>query len=420
MKQQAIFLVSTLAASLLQNGAAFLHPSTRLSAPKLSLHGQSHVQSRSPTFLWESKGGEVDSPANLFSKLVTNFRTAASDGFGTRARNVGSTMNVGDVVVPICGNLERRSSLAQLGLYAGVEYVICDLEEGSGEEGERPIDERIATIKPAYPLRPHLERSDWPITLPVADVPLWLNRATYEAGTAVGTLMLAGTYLSVAAILATVVRIVVVPTESMEPALMPKDVVFVTRSIITKPKAGDVVFFNPPSELDEAIANSKIGRAAATEKVTIASTKGKQFLKRVVGVPGDEVGVSDSSPYVKLQCNDDNTDCPYRVDKTGAYSRPDVFSDDSWNRVTPTIRFDNNAESKPDDAQATLAKGQYFVAGDNGYRSVDSRVWGPMKEKYLFGTANWVIFPLEHFGPIKPGPFVVEKGLVGDQSASSQ
>lgn len=128
--------------------------------------------------LRETKEGGIDtSPqqeeTNLFSKFLSNLRTASSDGFGTKARNVGSTMKAGDVVVPLCSNLDKRQSLAQIGLYAGVEYLICDIQEGSGEEGQRLISERVATLKPAYPLRPHLERSDWPITLPVSEVPLW-------------------------------------------------------------------------------------------------------------------------------------------------------------------------------------------------------------------------------------------------------
>ena len=147
--------------------------------------------------------------------------------------------------------------------------------------------------------------------------------------------------------------------------------------------------------------------------MNIQSTKGKQFLKRVVGVPGDRVGVSDSNPYVALQCADDE-DCTYRVDRTGAYSRPDVFPGESWNRVTPTITFGSSETSGDRGQSSTLGRECYFVAGDNGYRSVDSRVWGPLKSKYLFGTAQWVLYPLNHFGPIQPGPFVTEKGLSGN------
>ncbi|EED95730.1 signal peptidase, partial [Thalassiosira pseudonana CCMP1335] len=153
--------------------------------------------------------------------------------------------------------------------------------------------------------------------------------------------------LVAASIAATVLRIVVVPSESMEPALMPGDVVIVTRSILP-PRVGDVVFFNPPSELDEAIANSK----------------GKQFIKRLVAVPGEKVGVFNSSPYTA-------------------------------NR-TANIKYIRQESIR--DLIAVLDKGEYFVAGDNGYRSVDSRVWGPLKRKYIFGTAQYIVFPPAHIG----------------------
>lgn len=202
--------------------------------------------------------------------------------------------------------------------------------------------------------------------------------------------------------------------------------VLVTRSILP-PKPGDVVFFDPPKELDEAIANSKIGQATvaasdqsdstdATRKVNIVSTKGKNFIKRVVGVPGEDVGVWDSNPFAVFQCSDDSRkDCSYRIDRSGQYSRPDVFQDDSWNRVSTTINtnlnreIESNADDKNVKMTATLAKDEYFVAGDNGFRSVDSRVWGPLKRKYLFGTAQWVVFPLQHFGRIPGGPLSIEK-----------
>jgi signal peptidase I len=157
--------------------------------------------------------------------------------------------------------------------------------------------------------------------LPASDVLLWLSKSTFEAGTVLGTLMLVGMYLTVALLLATVLRIAVMPSKSMEPALMPRDVVLVMRSTLFCPRVNNVVFFDPPKELDNAIANFNIGRAVTVEvaaavtdtmdpssgltagrpkQFTIMSTKGKQFLKRVVGIPGDRVSITNANLYVTL------------------------------------------------------------------------------------------------------------------------
>ena len=300
----------------------------------------------------------------------------AKEGFGTKARNVASTMCVGDTVVPLCSNLEMRASLAQRGIYPGVDYKVCELEKRENEPSE-------AWIQPAYPLRPHLERSDWPVYVrPEEDVPLWLSQDSYNAGTALGTFILALTNLSIAAVLAFLIRFVYVPTESMIPALMPGDVVLVTRSIppVFRPHVGDVAFFDPPEELDRAIAESSVGKAGAA-----VPTKGKQFLKRVVAIPGEKVGVRSSNPVVET-----NKLSKTREAVTGEYLHPEVFPPSSWDRPISNDPLKND---------------EFFVAGDNGARSVDSRVWGPLREKYIIGTVKWVVYPPEHFGPVMKGHF---------------
>ena len=365
--------------------------------PQFSTHNSLQKLQRSSTTRLLSSPDTEDkaqllSPENSLSNLRRKFQNARSEGFGTRARNVAPTCEVGDIVVPLCGDLEKRQQLAARGVYPGVEYLICDLSDAEGSQ-------RVATIRPAYALREHLERSDWPVTVPLSDVPLWLSKTTYEAGTALGTLMFSGSFLATAAIIASFLRLAVIPSESMIPALMPGDVVLVTRTILP-PKVGDVVFFDPPSSLDKAIANSKIGRAAAAngnldgvETVSVVSTKGKQFIKRVVGVPGESVGVFNSNPYAVL-CSKNTNECKYRIDRSGQYSRPDIFPDESW------------AKDK-----SVLGENEFFVAGDNGYRSVDSRVWGTLKKQNIFGTAQFIVFPPSHAGRIPDGNIQIEDVL---------
>lgn len=312
--------------------------------------------------------------------FARSFQQARDDGFGTRARNAAINATVGDVIVPLCSNLEMRQSLANRGIYAGVEYKICSIsllgQSIDSLEGlERNMKEQtIALVKPAYPLRDYLERDDWPVPIQlIKDVPFWLSKSTYQAGTAVGTLVLSGFSLSIAALVAFFVRFVTVPTASMIPTLNPGNIVLVTRStLLSPPKVGDIVFFNAPSELQSVVDG--ISSEQLADKI---SPKGKQFLKRVVAIPGETVGVKRSEPFVKL------SDTNFRFDLVGPYIQPELFQESSWDRT-----------AKP------LGKHEYFVAGDNGYRSVDSRVWGPLQDKYIIGKAQWSIWP--NFGPLLP------------------
>ena len=362
---------------------------------------------------------------SFIKNWVNEFQLAQEEGFGTKAKNIASTMSIDDVVVPICGNLSKRQELANRGIYAGVEYKVCNLTVSVKDDETQPIStlqglspsqmtSTVAWLKPNYPLRDYLERSDWPVPVqPVVDVPLFLSKTTYTAGTLVGTLGLATTYLTLAAIVASVVRLAYVPSESMLPALQPRSLVLVVRSIpfvdILRPKVGSVVLFDPPEELSMAIPNSQVWDDMGIQKGPTSPLQGQQLLKRVVAIPGEVVGVKNASPYVLLgtkqgeeaDANDSTmrntfSKQKFRVDVTGAYAKPELFSESSWNR--------------PADKTMPLTQNEYFVAGDNGYRSVDSRVWGPLKKKYIFGTAKWILLPFSDFGPLPEGQiYEVEK-----------
>merc|ERR1719410_2524011 len=113
----------------------------------------------------------VSTKSNLGSSnnFQQNFKDAKSDGFGTRARNAAVNVTTGDIIIPLCSNLEMRQSLANKGIYAGVEYRVCRicLKDGETEvsslKGLNSMDKygAVAFVQPAYPLRDYLERSDW-------------------------------------------------------------------------------------------------------------------------------------------------------------------------------------------------------------------------------------------------------------------
>ena len=49
----------------------------------------------------------------------------------------------------------------------------------------------------------------------------------------------------------------------------------------------------------------------------------------------------------------------------------------------------------------TLGKDEYFVLGDNRVVSLDSRIIGPVKEKDIKGTTNFIIYPFSRFGNVE-------------------
>uniref|UniRef100_A0A7S2VZ24 Mitochondrial inner membrane protease subunit n=1 Tax=Eucampia antarctica TaxID=49252 RepID=A0A7S2VZ24_9STRA len=372
----------------------------------------------------------LSNPISFLREMKDNFSTAAKEGFGTKAKNVATSMSVGDIVVPLCANLTQRQLLANRGIYAGVEYEVCSLsssltneernitsfdnkEEITQPQVNHPKEEDLtAMIKPAYKLRDHLERNDWPVSVrPKDEVPLWLSKTTYEAGTMLGTLSLSLTYLITAAALSFLFTFAYVPSESMIPSLKPGNVVLVSRSIFLQPQVGDVILFDPPPNLKKIITEQekKNNINQETSATTMTKSDKQQFLKRIVAIPGENVGVKNSQPYVDLNSNTNNNERKilssndetkeennnsgslrrprrYRVDIVGPYVRQDIFSSDSWNR-----------------APQKLGRNEYFVAGDNGFRSVDSRVWGNVDRKYIFGKAKLIVWPLEDFGPIQDG-----------------
>ena len=346
--------------------------------------------------------------------MKAKFQQAKAERFGMRARNAAINCTVGDTIVPLIRNLETRQGLANRGVYAGVEYVRMGKAEKSAlttpistntrpplrdslrspqdvisltlPSGEQPrtlsqVDpelrkEATAKIRPRYPLRDNLERPDWPVSVPLSDAPLWVSRSTYEAGTAVGTLLFSLTSLLLAATIAYFVQFVSVPSPSMVPTLNPGNVVLVTRSLTFR--VGDVVLFSPPPAVDKVTKE-------VSERIDAqpTSTKGQKFIKRVVAVPGERVGVRNSSPFVQV------SERKYRFDVVGPYARPEIFPKSSWDRPPEELK-----------------RGEYFVSGDNGFRSVDSRVWGPLEGKYVIGKARCVVWPLDQVGMIKPGEII--------------
>jgi len=93
------------------------------------------------------------------------------------------------------------------------------------------------------------------------------------------------------------------------------------------------------------------------------------FIKRVVGLPGDVVEVRAGTVYVNGR----------RLDE--GYVDAKFRDDESYNPVD-------------------VRRGYFYVLGDHRNSSNDSRSWGEVPEKYIYGRAVFRFWPVSKVGLI--------------------
>ncbi|MFA4992826.1 MAG: signal peptidase I [Candidatus Omnitrophota bacterium] len=156
-----------------------------------------------------------------------------------------------------------------------------------------------------------------------------------------------------------------IPTGSMRMTLQEGDLILVNKFIygakvpllnfylpaMKEPKRGEVVVFIYPED------------------------KNKDFIKRLVGLPGETVEIKGGSIYI----NDLPAQEPI-FKQTYYYNRGD-FSAEGQKIVVP--------------------EDSYFVLGDNSLSSKDSRYWGFVPKKNILGQAMVIYWPLHRIRVIK-------------------
>lgn len=157
-----------------------------------------------------------------------------------------------------------------------------------------------------------------------------------------------------------------IPSGSMQETLEIEDRVLVSKLSyrLGEIERGDVVVFDDPRgvQVRESVLES-IARNLA-ESVGLSTPK-SEFIKRVIGMPGDIVEIAGGDVLINGVAIDE------------PYIHPD------------STMFDFGPEVVPD--------GHYFVMGDNRNRSQDSRSFGPISEDAIVGKAFVVLWPPSHW-----------------------
>lgn len=155
-----------------------------------------------------------------------------------------------------------------------------------------------------------------------------------------------------------------IPSGSMEPTLLVGDHIFVNKFIygikipflrktlipIKDPERGDIIVFIYPE------------------------TKDKDYIKRVIGLPGEDIEINGKDIYIDGTLFND----PY-----GEYRNA---LENSYNPVKD-CPF----------CSVTVPDGHYFVMGDNRGNSQDSRYWGFVPADFIKGKAFIIYWSWPHW-----------------------
>ena len=127
------------------------------------------------------------------------------------------------------------------------------------------------------------------------------------------------------------------------------------------------------------------------------------YIKRVVGVPGDEVAylnkklTINGNPLIKTALPDFFDEDTMRYSKqfeetTGAKKYRLLNDDDRPAFIPGTEDFPNkqNCRYSNEGVVCKVPEGHYFMMGDNRDNSLDSRYWGFVPEKNIVGKAFFV------------------------------
>lgn len=161
--------------------------------------------------------------------------------------------------------------------------------------------------------------------------------------------------VAIALILAILIRLFVaepryIPSDSMLPTLHTGDRLLVEKVsyLFHPPQIGDIVVFEPPEKLQKQ-----------------GYSKTQVFIKRIIGKPGDTIGVHKGKVYINKQ----------------PLSESYIAEPPAYELVS-----------------APVPEGKFFVMGDNRNDSNDSHVWGFLPQQNIIGRAVFRFWPLNRVG----------------------
>ncbi|MEV4760468.1 signal peptidase I [Micromonospora sp. NPDC049559] len=174
-----------------------------------------------------------------------------------------------------------------------------------------------------------------------------------------------------------------IPSGSMEDTLLIGDRVLVNKMIynVRDPKRGEVVVFRGTDRWAPQLATepdpgllAKVGRTVG-DLVGVSRPGEKDFIKRVIGVPGDHVKCCDEQGRVTVN--------GVALDESSYVLQDSPLDLPPNPRECRSRRFD----------EVVVPPGQIFVMGDHRLVSQDARCQGPVPIDNVIGRAFVIVWP---------------------------
>ncbi|MFC0189415.1 signal peptidase I [Fictibacillus aquaticus] len=157
----------------------------------------------------------------------------------------------------------------------------------------------------------------------------------------------------------------------------------IIRSFFFSPIVVDGESMNPTLQDKDRMIVTKIGEYERFDIIVFHAPDGRDYIKRVIGLPGDRIEYKDDVLYVNGKTYDE----PYLKEYKERLSEG-TLTDSFTLKETPV-------------GSETVPKDHLFVLGDNRRDSEDSREIGAIPFKKVIGTTNIVYFPIDEMKIIK-------------------
>lgn len=154
-------------------------------------------------------------------------------------------------------------------------------------------------------------------------------------------------------------------------------IAFVVRSFLMTPIEVKGASMEPTLHSQERMFVTKIGEPKRFDIVVFHATEDKDYIKRVIGLPGDRIEYKDDVLYINGK----------------SYEEP--YLEESKKRINNGLLTGSFTLSETPVDSEVVPEGHIFVLGDNRRKSEDSRHIGAVPIESIIGTTKVVFYPLK-------------------------